>query len=64
MPKLRDLYPKDPTTAPSRYPKRNNRTVKVGQTITHSDDTMVDDADNDSDNNVNDSNDISIPPSS
>jgi hypothetical protein len=39
MPKLRDLHPKDPTTAPSRYPKRNNRTVKVGQTITHSDDT-------------------------
>jgi hypothetical protein len=29
MPKLRDLHPKDPTTAPSRYPIRNNRTVKV-----------------------------------
>jgi hypothetical protein len=41
MPKLRDLHPKDPTTAPSRYPKRNNRTVKVGQTITQSDDTPV-----------------------
>jgi hypothetical protein len=53
MPKLRDLHRKDPTTAPSRYPKRNNRTVKVGQTITHSDDTTVDDADNNSDNNIN-----------
>jgi hypothetical protein len=62
MPKLRDLHPKDPTTALSRYPKRNNRTVKVGQTLTYSDDTTVDDADNDDDNNINDSNDISIPP--
>jgi hypothetical protein len=62
MPKLRDLHPKDPTTAPSWYPKRNNRTVKVGQTLTYSDDTTVDDADNNNDNSVDDNNDISIPP--
>jgi hypothetical protein len=62
MPKLRDLHPKDPTTSPSRYPKRNNSTVKVGQTLTHSDDTTVDDTDNDNDNNVNDNNDIFILP--
>jgi hypothetical protein len=62
MPKLLDLHPKDPTTAPRRYPKRNNRTVKVGQTITQSDDTPVDDATNNKDNNVTDANDISIPP--
>jgi hypothetical protein len=55
MPKLRNLHPKDPTTAPSWYPKRNNCSVKVGQTITQSDDTPVDD-------NDNDNNDISIPP--
>jgi hypothetical protein len=40
-PKLRDMHPKDPTTAPSLYPKRNNRTVKSGQTLTYSDDTPV-----------------------
>jgi hypothetical protein len=62
MPKLHNLHPKDPTTAPSRYPKRNNRTVKGGQTITYSDDTTVDEADNDNDNNANDNNDIHIPP--
>jgi hypothetical protein len=62
MPKLRDLHPKDPTTAPSRYPKRNNRTVKVGQTITQSDDTPVEDAESGYDNNVTDDNDIFIPP--
>jgi hypothetical protein len=62
MPKLRDLHPKDPTTAPSWYPKQNNRTVKVGQTLTYSDDTTVEDADNDKDNNVNDDSDFSNPP--
>jgi hypothetical protein len=62
MPKLRDLHPKDPTTAPSRYPKRNNRTVEVGQTITHSDDIPVQDADNENDNNINDNNNTFIPP--
>jgi hypothetical protein len=62
MPKLRDLNPKDPTTAPSRYSKRNNRTVTVGQTITQSDDTPVDNAANDNDNNVTDANNTFIPP--
>jgi hypothetical protein len=62
MPKLRNLHPKDPTTAPSRNPKRNNRIVKVGQTITHSDDTTVDDATDKNNNNITDANDISIPP--
>jgi hypothetical protein len=59
MPKLCDLHPKDPTTAPSRYPKQSNRTVKSGQTLTYSDDTPVDD---DDDNNVSNNNEISIPP--
>jgi hypothetical protein len=34
MPKLCDLHPKDPTKVPRRYPKRGNRTVKSGQTLT------------------------------
>jgi hypothetical protein len=59
MLKLSDLHPKDPTTAPSQYPKRNNHTVKVGQTLTYSDDTPVDE---NHDNNVSDNNNISIPP--
>jgi hypothetical protein len=55
VPKLCDLHPKDPTTVPHRYPKRGNRTVKSGQTLTVSDDDTpgvadnmpTDDADND-----------------
>jgi hypothetical protein len=46
MPKLRDLHPKDPTKVPHRYPKRGNRTVKSGQTLTTSDDDTNDVADN------------------
>jgi hypothetical protein len=57
--KLRDLHPKDPTTVPHRYPKRSNRTVKSGQTLTYSDDTPVPD---DDDNTAIDNNNISIPP--
>ena len=54
-PKLRDLHPKDPTTIPHRYPIRNNRTVKSGQTLTFSDDTNLEDilptdSDDDDDN--------------
>jgi hypothetical protein len=45
VPKLRDLYPKDPTKVPHRYPKRGNRTVKSGQTLTTSDDDTHDVAD-------------------
>ena len=55
-PKLRDLHPKDPTTVPHRYPIRNNRTVKSGQTLTFSDDTNLEDvlptASDDDDDNI------------
>jgi hypothetical protein len=36
--KLKDLYPKDPSKVPHRYPKWSNRTVKSGQTLTYCDD--------------------------
>jgi hypothetical protein len=60
VPKLRDLHPKNPTKVPHRYPKRGNRTVKSGQTLTFSDDGThdiadylpPDDADNDDDNDI------------
>jgi hypothetical protein len=45
VPKLRDLHPKDPTKVPHRYPKRGNHTVKIGQTLTTSDDDTNDVAD-------------------
>jgi hypothetical protein len=62
VPKLRDLHPKDPTKVPHRYPKRGNRTVKSGQTLTSSDDDTHDvadnlpseDADNEDDNDTHD----------
>jgi hypothetical protein len=38
--KLKDLYPEDPSKILHRYPKRSNRTVKSGQTVTYSDDTL------------------------
>jgi hypothetical protein len=64
VPKLRDLHPKDPTKVPHRYPKRGNRTVKSGQTLTTSDDDTDDVADNlppdDADND--DENDVNVPP--
>jgi hypothetical protein len=46
VPKLRDLHPKDSTKVPCRYPKRGNRTVKSGQTLTSTDDDTHDIADN------------------
>jgi hypothetical protein len=64
VPKLGDLHPKDPTKAPHRYPKRGNRTVKSGQTLTFSDEDTHDVADNlptdDADND--DENDVNVPP--
>jgi hypothetical protein len=45
VPKLRDLHPKDPTKVPHCYPKRGNRTIKSGQTLTTSDDDTHDVAD-------------------
>jgi hypothetical protein len=62
VPKLRDLHPKDPTKVPHRYPKRGNRNVKNGQTLTSSDDDTHDvadnlppkDADNEDDNDTHD----------
>jgi hypothetical protein len=62
--KLRDLHPKDPTKVPHHYPKRGNRTVKSGQTLTFSDEDTHDVADNlppdDADND--DDYDIIVPP--
>jgi hypothetical protein len=46
VPKLQDLQPKDSTKIPHRYPKRGNRTIKSGQTLTSSDDDTHDVADN------------------
>jgi hypothetical protein len=62
VPKLQDLHLKDPTKVPHRYPKRGNRTIKSGQTLTSSDDDTHDvadnlppeDADNEDDNDTHD----------
>jgi hypothetical protein len=45
-PKLKDLYPNDPSKGTHRYPKRSNRTVKSGQTLTYSDNTNDNAVDN------------------
>jgi hypothetical protein len=64
VPKLRDLHQKYPTKVPHRYPKRGNRTVNSGQTLTSSDDDTHDIADElppeDADNE--DDSDIIAPP--
>jgi hypothetical protein len=46
VPKLKDLYPNDPSKGTHRYPKRSTRTVKSGQTLTYSDDTNDNAVDN------------------
>jgi hypothetical protein len=64
VPKLKDLYPEDPSKTPHRYPKRGNRTIKSGQTLTYSDGTLhgaadnlpTDSDDDDPDDNNNNSN--------
>jgi hypothetical protein len=43
---LKDLYPNDPSKGTHRYPKRSNRTVKSGQTLTYSDNTNDNAVDN------------------
>jgi hypothetical protein len=60
VPKLRDLHPKDPTKVPHRYPKRGNRTVKSGQTLTTSDDDTNDVADSLPPEDADNKNDVDI----
>jgi hypothetical protein len=70
LPKLRDLHSKDPTKVPYHYPRRGNRTVKSGQTLTTSDDDTNDvadslppeDADNEDDIDITDDVADSLPP--
>jgi hypothetical protein len=60
VPKLHDLHPKDPTKVPHRYPKRGNRTVKSGQTLTMSDDDTNNVADRLPPENADNEDDIDI----
>jgi hypothetical protein len=46
VPKLKDLYPTDPSKVHHRYPRRNNRTANSGQTLPYTDDNNNDATDN------------------
>jgi hypothetical protein len=58
--KLQDLHPKGPTKLPHCYPKRGNRTVKSGQTLTTSNDNTNDVADSLPPENADNEDDIDI----
>jgi hypothetical protein len=46
VPKLKDLYPTDPSKVQHRYPRQNYRTANSGQTLPYSDNSNNDATDN------------------